>query len=815
MGNLWQDVRFALRVVRKSPGFTLVAIVALALGIGANATVFTIANGFLLRNLPFAGSERILYVTSVRRGEDEGRGVSYPDYRDYQREVKSFEALGAFTRFDVDVSDKVSLPNQYKGARLSANAFSLIGQRPILGRDFVPEDARPGAPPVAILTFELWKSRYNGEPGVIGSTIRIDEVPAVVVGVMGPGLRFPGDSSLWVPLVPGGNWTRREYRALTLFGRIAGNATPYSARAEMTTLARDLERQHPETNKDVGVQVESFNDYFAGEDTRTVLLALLGSVGFVLLIACGNVVNLLLARAVLREREVSVRAALGAGHWRVVRQLLVESVMLSSAGGVLGSALGIWGVRVFRSTILPDERAAYLSFPIDGLVLAYLVAITIGTGVLAGLAPALRLANVDLNRTLKEGERGTSLGRRGRRLSTALVTGEMALAFVLLVGAGLMIRSFLKMALTPIGARTDHLMSMDILLRPAKYPARASQISFYDQLQARLAALPGVLEVGMASNLPGDGWTDFYYEREDGSRKGARRRPQTGGVVVSPSYFRLLRIGAIRGRVFTDEDGRNGAGVVVVNRTFAGKCWPGQDVVGKRLRLAERDAPESSGAPGAAQPWLTVVGEVPDIVQNDVSQGLHDPLVYLPYRELPQREMVLAARTVTPPELLANDFRRAVQALDADMPVTDLRTMDELLWERTWKWRVYGGMFSLFAALALVLASVGLYSVVVDSVNQRVQEIGVRLALGAGRQDILRLVIGDGLRQIGAGAGVGLTASFVAMRLLSTLLVAVQPADPLTLASVGAVLMLAGVLGIAVPALRAVRVDPAVALRHE
>ncbi len=765
MNSLWQDVRFGLRLFEKSPGATLVAIVALALGIGANATVFTIANGFLLRNLPFAGSSRIVYIAATRGDEDEGRGVSYPDFLDYQREATSFEtepasparanSLGAFSRFDVDLSDNVSLPNQYKGARMSPNAFALIGQRPVLGRDFTAEDALPSSPKVAILAFGLWKSRYDGDPSVIGSTIRVNEEPTIVIGVMGPGLRFPGDSSLWIPLTPEGNWRRRSYRALTMFGRLAPHATIDSARAELTTLARNLERRYPETDKGLEVRLESFNDFFVGQDTRSTLFALAGAVGFVLLIACGNVANLLLARAVLRERELSVRAALGAGRGRLVRQLLVESLLLSLAGGTAGTVLGIWGVRLFR---------------------------------------------------------GASLGRRGRRLSTTLVTAELALAFVLLSGAGLMIRSFVKMAMTPVGANTGHLMSMDVLLRPAKYPTLASQISFYAELQARVASLPGVVSVGMASNLPGDGWTDFYYEPEGRSPIDPRRRPQTGGVVISPSYFSLLDVGAIRGRVFTGDDGRNGAHVLVVNRSFAQRCWPGQDAIGKRLRVVEREA---GAPPGAAQPWFTVVGVVPDIVQNDVSQGLHDPLVYLPYIELPQREMVIGARTVVPPESLANDFRRALQALDPDMPVTDLRTLDQLLWERTWKWRIYGGMFSLFAALALLLAAVGLYSVLAHSINQRVPEIGVRIALGASRRDILQLAFAAGLKQIAAGLLLGLLASLLTMRLLAAMLVGVQPSDPLTLLTVSGVLLLAGLLGIAIPARRALDIDPAVALRHE
>lgn len=811
-----QDVIFGLRMLRKNPGFSLVAVFAMALGIGANATMFTIANGFLFRNLPFAGSERILYVVSVNQADGREGRISYPDYRDIRSRLKSFQSFGAFSRFDVDVSDHASVPSQYKGARLTSDAFSVIGQHPFLGRDFRPGDELPGAPPVAILSYSLWQSRYGGQASVLGSMVRINEIPTKVIGVMPRGMRFPGDSSLWIPLVPTDNWNRRDFRGLILFGRLARQTTQASATAEMNnTLASTLASQYPEADGGFGARVESFNDYFIGRNTRVVLLALLGAVGFVLLIACANVVNLLLARAALRGREMSVRVALGASRWRVIRQLMVESLMLSAAGGVLGTAMGMWGVRVFQRTLLPDERAAYLSFPIDWRVLAYLAAITVGAGVMAGLAPALRLSRLDINASLKEGGRGALAGSRGRRISAALIVLETALACVLLVGAGLMIRSFLKMARTPIGAETDHVMSMDILLRPAEYPTAQKEIAYYSQLLARLRALPAVMQIGMASNLPGDGWTDFYYQLEGRSPADPRHQPETGGVIISPSYFSLLHIQTMRGREFTPQDGPASIPVVVVNQSFAQQAWPNQNPIGKHLRIFERSSQAPFDSLLAKQPWLTVVGLVPDVVQNDVGQGLHDPLLYLPYRQLPQREMVVAARTLVPPETLANDFLRTARTLDPNMPVTDLRTLNRLLWERTWTWRVYGSMFSLFAAVALLLASVGLYSVIAHSISQRIPEIGVRMAMGAARADILKMVVAEGLRKTMWGLAAGLLASFALAGILRAMLVGVGPTDPATLLTVGLVLTLSGLLGSAVPALRAIRVDPAVVLRHE
>ena len=810
MATLWQDVKFGFRMLLKSLGSTAVAVIALSLGIGANATVFTIANTLLFQSLPIADSDRVLYISSSSNSPGGGRGVSYPDYRDFQSQVKSFEAIGAFSRLDVDLSDKNGLPTQYKGSYLTVNALSIIGQKPALGRGFLSEDGRPGAPPVVILSYGVWENRYGRNPSILEKTIRINEIPTVVVGIMQPGIEFPGTSQLWMPLLPTGDWEKREYRRLTVFGRLAQNASLDSAKSEMTSLAGRLARQYTATNKDIGTEVETYNDYFTDSDTRLVFLALLGAVGFVLLIACANVANLQLARAVGRKREISVRTALGAGRWRVIRQLLVESVMLSAVGGILGSLIGRWGVQIFKTTLVPEDTPAYLTFTMDYRVVAYLAVITISTGILFGLAPALRLSRLDINAALKDGGHGSGTGSRARHLSSLLVVTEMALAFILLAGAGLMIRSFLKMARTPMGVRTDHVMSMDIVLRAKQYPNDEAQISFHQQLKIRLEALPGVQMVALASNLPGDGWTECTYEREGAPPVDPQKQPRAGAVTVSPAYFPVLEIRQRRGRLFTESDRAGGVPVVVVNESFARMTWPGNDSVGKRFRLVLR---ASGGTVLGPQPWLTVVGVVPDVVQSDTRQGAHDPLIYLPYRQLPQREMVVAARTLVLPESLRNAFRSEVQTLDGDLPVTDLRTLDSLLRERTRSWRVYGAMFSVFAAMALLLASVGLYAVIAHSVSQRTQEIGVRMAMGASTRNLLGMVFAQGMRQLLIGLVVGLAASFGLTRILAALLVGVTPADPVTFVSVALVLTVAGVVGSAVPAWRAIKVDPIVALR--
>jgi predicted permease len=814
LDSLWQDLCYCLRTLRKSPGFTAVAVLTLALGIGANATVFILANAVLFKNLPFANSDRVLYISSENRENGFGRGESYPDYSYLESRVRSFQSLAAFSSLDVDISDRSTVPTQVRGLRATYNTFSAIGVEPFLGRDFLPEDVRPGAAPVAILAHTLWQNRYGMDRNIIGKTILVNNVPTVVIGVMPPGFRFPRATSVWLPLIPLGQWQNREYRGLTVFGRLARTASLSSARAEMNLLAADLASAFPASDSRVGIQVETYNDYFTDSDTRLTYFALLGAVAFVLLIACANVANLLLARAANRVREISIRAALGAGKLRIIRQLLVEGVILAGLAGILGSFLGIWGVRLFKAKLIPDDAAAYGSLSMDYRVLIFLIALVFLTGFLFGVAPAFRLSRLDPGVALKEGGHSSSGGKQMHFLSAVLVVGETALAFVLLVGAGLMIRSFLNMTRTPIGVRTDHILSMDLILRGNKYPTPQSQILFHRQLNERLQALPGIQSIAMASNLPGDGWTDFAYELE-GIPSNPHKPLRVGGVVVSASYFSIFNIRQLRGRVFNSLDRASAVPVVVVNESFARMSWRDSDPVGKRLHLLMPPLNSPNAPASVAQAWLTVVGVVPDIVQSDSSEGAHDPLIYLPYPQLPQREMVIAARTVVPPGTLAGAFRSAVQELDPELPVTDLRTLDRLLWERAWPWRVYGSMFSIFAAIALLLASVGLYAVSANAVSQRTREFGIRMALGASDRNILRTVLMQGLRRLSLGLVAGFVGSFGLNQFLQELLIGIRPLDPATYISVASILALSTVLGCAIPARRAMKVDPMVALRHE
>jgi putative ABC transport system permease protein len=807
MGFFLEDVRYGLRGLANNAGFTILAVTALALGIGANATVFTLANGVLFKSMPFDQNDRILYLSTknLSRGNQRA-GVSYPDFLDWREQAKSFEDLSAFGGLGVNYSDKSGLPELYNASQMTANSFHAIGQKPVAGRDFTAEDEKRGAAPVAILGYGLWERRYGKDPSVVGRTVRLNDVPTTIIGVMPSGLTFPGQSDLWTPYVPGPNSEKRESRGLIAFGRMREGIGIKSVRTEMETIARRLEGAYPTTNQGIAALVQTFNEAFNGPQITVMFSALLGAVGFVLLIACANVANLLLARAVSRSREISIRAALGASRWRVVRQLLVESVMLSIAGGGIGWMISIWGVRTFDAVVTPLGKPAFIDFSMDYHVLVYLLAISLGTGVLFGLAPALRLSKLDVNTSLKDGGRGASGGGQGRYLSGLLVVTEMALAVVLLTGAGLMIRSFLAISRTSTGVNVANVLTMRLRLPEAKYLKDQDEISFHERLKTRLEALPGVDSVAIASNLPTGGSMNFPYELEGVPPVDEKRRQTLSALVISPDYFRVADVRALRGRFFTETDGGAGPPVTIVNQRFAERFWPGADPVGKRLRIFNGKTPEA---------WLTVVGLVPDILQNNISLQDHDPLIYIPYRQKPQRDMAIIARTHVPPSSLGTAFRQQVQSMDEDLPIYRLLTMEDRLAQNYWPWRVFGSLFAIFAGIALVLASVGLYAVIAHSVSQRTQEIGVRMALGASAQNIHRLVFGQGMLQLAIGLGVGLAAAFGITRILRTLLVQVSPTDPGTFITVSLVLALAAVLGCWIPARRAMSVDPVVALRNE
>ncbi len=799
------DIRFGLRTMANHRTSTIVALVALSLGMGANATVFSIANGALLKNMPFVGDD-ILYLSTKDLAHNQRRGgVSYPDFLDWRAQSKSFRAMGAYRSQTVNLSDGNGLPSRYNQAEVTSNTFTMIGQRPVIGRDFTADEEKPGAPAVVILGNRIWETRYGANRGVLGRVIRVNDVPSTVIGVMRPDFRFPNDADLWIPLAAPKE-LRRQNRDLGVYAQLTAGASETSAGVEMQGLARNLEQAYPDTNKGISTIVETFVEFNNADsgDIPTLLAALLGSVIFVLLIACANVANLLLARAADRSREISIRVALGAGRWHIIRQLLVESVMLSIAAGFFGWLISLWGLRVFDASVRA-QIPVWMSFSMDYRGFAYLTIISLGSGLLFGLAPALRLSRMDVNASLREGGRGSSGGPRKRYLTGLLVVAEMALAVVLLAGAGLMIRSFLVIYATNTGVNPKNVLVMRLQLPDAKYHRPEDKIAFHDRLKARLDALPGVVGATIALTMPTGGSMSFPYELEHAQPVDEKLRPSMSVEVIGSDYFRVLDLPIIRGRAFSDSDNATAPPVAIVNQRFVEKLWRGEEPVGKRLRIFNDAKPEA---------WVTVVGVAPNVLQNGVAVKEFDPLVYVPYRQRTMPDMALMARTRVPPATLAGAFRQATQAVDEDMPLYNLRTLEERLALNYWEQGIFGTLFSIFAGIALVLASVGLYAVIAQSVSQRTQEIGLRMALGASGRNILRMVFRQGMLQLAVGLVAGIAGAAGLTRFLSSLLV-VSPTDPVTFGLVAMVLGSAAALGCFIPARRATRVDPLVALRYE
>jgi predicted permease len=810
--GLLQDLRYALRLIVKERWFAAVAVVALSLGIGMNATVFTLVNAVLIRGLPFHDSGR-LYMLGAERAQGGPAGVSYPDLQDWRAATRTFEGLAAFGFSDFNIADDSALPEQVRGNLLTSNAFKVLGQQPLLGRDFAPDEDRKGAERVVILGHTLWSNRYGADPDVIGRAIRVNAQPATIVGVMPPGMKFPTNADMWMPLVPTAEQERRSARGIGVFGRLGAGATRAAAQAEMNAVAGQLAAQYPDTNKEFPrVRVETFNERFNGGPIRVVFLALMGAVGFVLLIACANVANLLLSRSAHRAREIAVRVALGATRWRVVRLLLVESVVLGCIGGAVGLLLALVGVRLFDAAVQDVGKPYWIQFTMDYTVFAFLAAICILTGVLFGLAPALQVSRTNVNEVLKEGGRGNAGGRRARWMSGTMVVVELALTLVLLVGAGLMVRSFLKMYSLDIGIRTDHLMALRMRLPEVKYKNAEERHAFFERLVPRLAAIAGAEAAAITTSVPpqGAGQRKLEIDGRTGG-KPVDQLPDVTVVTISPSFFDAVGVQLRRGRQFRETDGAAGSETLIVNEQFARQHFPGEDPIGRRVRFAAPDT--TSGQP--APVWRTIVGLSPD-VRHGAPQDLEPRAVaYVPYRQETPSGAAILIRSRLEPGAIMNAVRREVQAIDPDQPVFTVQTLDEMLARDRWPFRVFGSLFAIFAGIALALSAVGLYAVMAYSVTQRTQEIGVRMALGAEGRQVSWMILRRGLVQLAIGLSLGLVGAFFLSKVLRTLLVRITPSDPVTFATITLLLIVVAIAACLIPARRATRVDPLVALRNE
>ena len=777
----WRDFRYAARTLAKNPGVTTVALIALAIGIGANTAVFTLVHAAF--SFDYGGVEHPERLVMIQPGDalrDAEFASLFFDPRELRAQVKSIGQVAAVAMASMNVSSSTALPERAFGAIVSTNAFELIGRRPSLGRGFTEQDR---AAPVVVISDRLWETRYGKDPSLVGKSVRVDDVLRTVIGIMPPGMRFPENADVWIPLDPAAN-----RRLPLLFGRLAAGATIDHARAELDGVARRLLNPAP---KGILVEVRPLLIMYGVYAMHPLFILQMAAVGFVLLIACANVANLQLARAAARAREISIRMAIGAGRARVIRQLLIENVVLAAAGGVLGWLVALAGLRWLDWFTLQQGRPPWVDLSMNAPIFIYLAAISIGTGILFGLAPALRLARVDVNNAVKDGGAAAAGGARGRRLSNLLVIFEMALCVVLLTGAGLMIRSSLNVYGVDTGVNATNILTVHINLPAAKYPRAADEVMFHQLLNARLESLPGVESAALASALPTWGYGMFGVdcELEDASHL------VTQGLAIGANYFRVMQVQPLHGRIFADSDKDS----IVVNGIFAAKYFPGGDPVGKHIRIGDS--------------WRTVAGIVPDIQQNISLE--RTPLIYIPYAADARREMFIAARTRVPPATLAEAFRREAQRLDSNLPLYDVRTLENRIAMNRMNVGAIGVIFGIFAAIALVLASVGLYAVSAHSVSQRTREIGIRMAMGGQSRGILALVFMQGLRQIAIGLALGLPAAMAVTRALSGALVGVSPFDPVTWMAVISILTIAGALGCAIPARRALRVDPVEALRCE
>ncbi len=811
--TLLQDLRFAVRLLAKDRWFTSIAAIALALGIGVNATVFTFVNAVLIRGLPINDPDRVMVIgTRDSRGRD--RGMSFLDFEGYRAVTRTFAGLSAYTGSTMNVSDEGRAPERFQGPYLSANAFSLIGQKTLAGRAFLPDDDRPGAAPVVILGNGIWKNRYGSERSVIGRTIKVNDVPSIVIGIMPEGFKFPIGADLWLPLaqLPRLTELKRDARNLEVFGHLADGVTRAQAQSEMNTIAAKLRQDFPATNKDVAPAVMTFNERVNGGPIRLVFLSLMGAVAFVLLIACANVANLLLARSAARAREMAVRISLGASRWRIVRQLLVESVLLSIISGMLGLALASVGVRLFDAATQDVGKPYWIQFTMDARVIAFFAAVCLGTGILFGLAPALHASSADVYEVLKDGGRSGTSGVRARRWTSMLIVAELALTLVLLAGAGLMMKSFLTLYRLDLGIETAHLLTMRLVLPNQKYGTPELRRAFHERLDQRLAGIGGITAATVTTNMPFGGGAGRQLEIDGRPPPAGEQPPAVTLVSIGPRYFDTIGVRLARGRDFDAVDGTAGHDSAIVNQRFVAMHFGTEDPIGRRIKL-NNDGPAPPGTPPPS--WVTIVGIAPTVRQMNVREVAPDPVVYLPLRADAPVFAMLMIRARRDAATLTSLAREEVRAIDQDLPVFGILTMDQQLAQQRWPFRVFGSMFAIFAVIALSLSSVGLYAVTAYSVAQRTQEIGVRVALGAQAAQVWWLVMRRAIVQLVVGLTIGIGGAIGVGKLLESLLVQTGTRDSATLTSIVALLVFVSLSASFWPARRATRLDPVQALRYE
>ena len=821
MDNLLRDLRFGLRVLLKRPGFALVAVLTLALGIGANTAIFSVVHAVLLRPLPFAETDRLVYLTE-RNPQLASVSLSWPNFTDWRAQNSVFEKMAVYNRDSYNLTGRGD-PERLFAAQASADLFAVLRVQAAQGRVFTSAEDAPGAEPVVVLSHGLWQRSFGGDPAIVGRQITLNGRGYTVVGVMPKDFLYPARAELWVPLgqlfQPA--WRNRNNH-LGLFGvaRLKPGVTLAQARADLERIAVNLAQQYPATNADERATLTPLQETYV-RDISLALWTLAGAVGFVLLIACANVANLLLVRVAARQREMAVRAALGASRWALVRQLVVESVLLALASGALGLLFALWGVDLILA-IRPDYIPRASEIGIDGRVLLFTAAVSMLTGIVVGLVPALQVSKPDLQAALKESGHGT--GWRRNVFRSGLIVTEVALTLVLLVGAGLLLRSFQRMQQVDPGFAYEHVLSLSATLPARKYPELQQRIGFAQEVLPKLRALPGVEAAAIASGLPlrPNTW-QMPFVLDGRTPAPSAQTPLMDACAVSPDYFRTMRIPLIKGRYFNEQDNRQwldesslqdrdegartvaGLNAIIIDEESARRYWPAGDAVGQHVRLS----------PDTGASVLTVVGVVGRVSTEGLKTDASRVQGYLPYLQFPTRGFAIVVRSTLAPEQIVAAVRREVQSVDREQPIDNVRTLEQLRAAAIAPAALNLTLLGIFAGLALVLAAVGLYGVMSYTVTQRTHEIGIRMALGAQGRDIMRLVVGQGLALALIGVAIGLLGALALTRLLSSMLYNVTAHDPVVYCGVACGLLAVAFVACYVPARRAMKVDPLVALRYE